>query len=166
MLILVVRIIREKNVYRCGFAISALLPRSIVHSTRRKTVIPIKRVQLPFVPGSAFKTHKCQGQTLEKVVIDLMFPPDQKSKEVAMTYVSSSRFRRLTDVAFLRDFPLSSIQIKPNPSQMKELARLEGIDREAEESFLRSSANLRAWMERMVVYCSNDCLLSCQINHF
>ena len=73
-----------------------------------------------------------------------MFPLGQKRKEVAMTYVPISRFRRLTDVAFLRDFPLSSIQIKPNPSQMKELSRLEAMDRETEEIFLRSSANLHA----------------------
>ena len=73
-----------------------------------------------------------------------MFPPGQKRKEVAMTYVPISRFRRLADVAFLRDFPLSSIQIKPNPSQMKELSRLDAIDRETEESFLGSLANIDA----------------------
>ena len=113
----------------------ALLPRGIVRSRNRKAVIPIKRIQLPFVPGYAFTTHKCQGQTLERVVIDLQFPQGQKRREVALTYVPISRFKRLTDVAFLRDFPLTSIQIKPSQTQLQELSRLALMDAKTTERF-------------------------------
>ena len=117
----------------------ALLPRAIIHSRNRKVLIPVKRMQLPFVPGYAFTTHKCQGQTLQRVVIDLQFPPGQKRKEVALTYVPISRFKRLADVAFLRDFPLSSIQIKPSETQLQELTRLTLLDEKTKERFQQSN---------------------------
>ena len=123
------------------FYMLAILPRAIVRSRNRKAVISIKRMQLPFVPGYAFTTHKCQGQTLQKVVIDLQFPLGQRRKEVVLTYVPISRFKRLTDVAFLRDFPLSSIQIKPSQAQLQELTRLALLDEKTKERFEQWNVN-------------------------
>jgi hypothetical protein len=98
--------------------------------TKRTTKISIKRKALPLVPAYSITTHKSQGQTLGKVIIDLVVPPGPV--EIASTYVPLSRVKRLEDLLILRPFKFETLQVQPSASQLEELNRLDTI---AEKTF-------------------------------
>jgi ATP-dependent exoDNAse (exonuclease V) alpha subunit len=90
-----------------------------------KTSIIVKRRGPPLVPAYSITTHKSQGQTLPKIIIDLNMPPGMV--EVASSYVPLSRVKQLADIAILRDFDISALRIKPSKGQIEELSRLSAI---------------------------------------
>ncbi|CAF4379761.1 unnamed protein product, partial [Adineta steineri] len=73
-----------------------------------KATISVKRKALPLIPAYSITTHKSQGQTLPKIVIDLNMPPGMV--EVASAYVPLSRVEQLTDLVILQDFTISALQ--------------------------------------------------------
>ncbi|CAF3049571.1 unnamed protein product, partial [Rotaria sp. Silwood2] len=75
------------------------------------------------VPAYCITTHKSQGQTLNKVVIDLKLP--NENDDIAAVYVPLSRVKRLVDLAILRPFDYNVLLIKPNKSQVAEMERLD-----------------------------------------
>ncbi|CAF1586628.1 unnamed protein product [Adineta steineri] len=87
-----------------------------------KATISVKRKALPLIPAYSITTHKSQGQTLPKIVIDLNMPPGML--EVASAYVPLSRVEQLTDLVILQDFNISALQVKPSKGQIAELNRL------------------------------------------
>jgi hypothetical protein len=87
-----------------------------------KTTISVKRKALPLIPAYSITTHKSQGQTLPKIVIDLNMPPG--IVEVASAYVPLSRVKQLTDLVILQDFSVNALQVKPSKGQIAELNRL------------------------------------------
>ena len=87
-----------------------------------KTTISVKRKTLPLIPAYSITTHKSQGQTRPKIVIDLNMPSGMV--EVASAYVPLSRVQKLTDLIILQDFSISALQVKPSKSQIVELNRL------------------------------------------
>ncbi|CAF4062556.1 unnamed protein product, partial [Adineta steineri] len=87
-----------------------------------KATISVKRKALPLIPAYSITTHKSQGQTLPKIVIDLNMPPGMV--EVASAYVPLSRVEQLTDLVILQDFNISALQVKPSKGQIAELNRL------------------------------------------
>ena len=98
-----------------------------------KTTISVKRRGLPLVPAYSITTHKSQGQTLPKIIIDLNMPPGMV--EVAFSYVPLSRVKQLTDIAILRDLDISALRIKPSKGQIEELSRLSAIFGETKRRF-------------------------------
>ncbi|CAF3596910.1 unnamed protein product [Rotaria sp. Silwood1] len=56
--------------------ISDILPKDKKPKPNQKAMLSIKRRTLPLVPAYSITTHKSQGQTLSKVVIDLKLPND------------------------------------------------------------------------------------------
>ena len=100
-----------------------------------KTKIKVNRTQFPLTPAYAFTSHRSQGQTLPYVVLDLNFPPPPIVVEPALTYVPLTRVRNLNDLAFFRDFPISSLQIPPTLDQTKELARLQILNNQTKCKF-------------------------------
>ncbi|CAF1446689.1 unnamed protein product, partial [Adineta ricciae] len=96
--------------------------------TKRSTKISIKRKALPLVPAYSITTHKSQGQTLGKVIIDLVVPPGPV--EIASTYVPLSRVKRLEDLLILRPFKYETLQVQPSAAQLNELNRLDTIAKE------------------------------------
>jgi hypothetical protein len=59
-----------------------------------KTVsMVIERRQLPLIPGWAITTHVAQGQTLDRIIVDLLQPPTG-SIDPSANYVALSRARR------------------------------------------------------------------------
>ncbi|CAF1173363.1 unnamed protein product [Didymodactylos carnosus] len=103
-----------------------LLSPSQVKKAGNKTKIKVTRQQLPFVPAYSLTTHKSKGQTIPKIVIDLV--PGTRPN-VALTYVPLSRVKRLRDLVILRPFLKSVLQIKPNQEQTKELQRLDELNK-------------------------------------
>ena len=91
----------------------------------KKAMLSIKRRALPLVPAYCITTHKSQGQTLGKVVIDLELP--NEIDDIAAVYVPLSTVKRLTDVVILRHFDYKVLLIKPTPSQLAEIGRLDQL---------------------------------------
>lgn len=110
------------------FDIKDLLPENVskaAKNTKRSTKISVKRKALPLIPAYSITTHKSQGQTLHKIIIDLVMPPGPI--EVASAYVPLSRVKRLDDLVILRPFEFASLQVKPSAAQLEELNRLNKI---------------------------------------
>ena len=102
-----------------------ILPKDKNPKSSQKTVLSIKRSALPLVPAYCITTHKSQGQTLNKVVIDLKLP--NKTDDIAAVYVPLSRVKRLVDLAILRLFDYKVLLMKPNKSQAAEMERLDQL---------------------------------------
>ncbi|CAM4955818.1 unnamed protein product [Rotaria socialis] len=78
-------------------------------------------------------THKSQGQTLGKIIIDLVMPPGPV--EVASVYVPLSRVKRLDDLLIIRPFEFAALQVKPSTAQREELKRLDRIAKTTPKRF-------------------------------
>jgi hypothetical protein len=107
------------------FDIKGLLAESASKATRitkSATKISVKHKALPLIPAYSITTHKSQGQTLSKLIIDLVMPPGPT--EVASAYVPLSRVKRLDDLLILRPFEFGTLQVKPSVAQLEELNRL------------------------------------------
>ena len=98
-----------------------------------KSTISVKRKTLPLVPAYSITTHKSQGQTLPKIVIDLNMPPGMV--EVASAYVPLSRVQQLTDLVIFQDFSINALQVKPSKGQIAELNRLTIIFKQTKQHY-------------------------------
>ena len=101
--------------------------------TNRGTKISIKRKALPLIPAYSITTHKSQGRTMPKIIVDLVIPPGPI--EVVSIYVPLSRVKRLNDLLILRPFQFSNLQIKPSAAQLQELKRLQKLGEETGKRF-------------------------------
>ncbi|CAF4474983.1 unnamed protein product [Rotaria sp. Silwood2] len=118
------------------FDIKELLPETlskIAKVAKPTTKISIKRKALPLIPAYSITTHKSQGQTLNKIIADLVMPPDPV--EVGSVYVPLSRVKRLDDLPIVRSFESSSLQVKPSAAQAEELNRLDTIAKNTRKRF-------------------------------
>ncbi|CAF1565525.1 unnamed protein product [Adineta ricciae] len=115
--------------------ISDILPKTSNKKSKpnRKAMLSIKRRALPLVPAYSITTHKSQGQTLNKVVIDLKLPKD--TDDIAAVYVPLSRVKRLSDLIILRHFDYKVLLIKPSKSQVAEMQRLDKLYIETQMRF-------------------------------
>jgi ATP-dependent exoDNAse (exonuclease V) alpha subunit len=101
--------------------------------SNRQPILSIKRRALPLVRAYCITTHKSQGQTLNKVVIDLKLP--NETDDIAAVYVSLSRVKRLDDLMILRHFDHKVLLIKPGKSQLAEIERLDKLYSETQKRF-------------------------------
>ncbi|CAF2988119.1 unnamed protein product [Rotaria sp. Silwood2] len=113
--------------------ISDILPKDKKPKSNRKAILSIKRRALPLVPAYCITTHKSQGQTLNKVVIDLKLP--NETEDIAAVYVPLSRVKRLADLIILRQFDFKVLLIKPSKSQVTEMERLDQLYLETQKRF-------------------------------
>ena len=121
--------------------IQSLLPKSTSTSTKSSqyrpnsssTKISVTRKALPFVPAYSITTHKAQGQTMPKVVVDLRLPSGRE--EIASRYVPLGRVKSRNDIAILRDFLFSALQMKPSKTQRAELDWLDRINEATSEIY-------------------------------
>ncbi|EIM79427.1 uncharacterized protein STEHIDRAFT_37212, partial [Stereum hirsutum FP-91666 SS1] len=67
-----------------------------------------------------FTAHKSQGQTYEKVIVDL-----KNCRGSAAPYVMLSRVKSLEGLCILRDFKISKIRCHMNEDCRREMNRLE-----------------------------------------
>ena len=118
------------------FDVKQLLPSADQRAARTKkraANITIKRKALPLVPAYSMTTHKSQGQTIAKIIVDLVTPPGPI--EVASVYVPLSRVKRLDDLLVVRPFEFSSLQVRPSVAQMEEINRMNVIANETKKRF-------------------------------
>ena len=105
--------------------IGDILPKDKKSKSNNKTMLSVKRRALPLAPAYCITTHKSQGQTLNKVVVDLKLPNDMD--DIAAIYVPLSRVKRLVDLVIIRHFDYKVLTIKPNKSQLAEMERLDKL---------------------------------------
>ncbi|CAF0953354.1 unnamed protein product [Rotaria sordida] len=110
-----------------------IIPKDKKPKSNRKAILSIKRRALPLVPAYCITTHKSQGQTLNKVVIDLKLP--NETEDIAAVYVPLSRVKRLADLIILRQFDYKVLLIKPSKSQVTEMERLDQLYLETQKRF-------------------------------
>ena len=118
------------------FDVKQLLTENVAKAakvTKKTTKISIKRKALPLIPAYSMTTHKSQGQTLDKIIIDLVMPPGPV--EVASVYVPLSRVKRLDDLLIVRPFEFAALQVKPSQAQLAELKRLDRIAQNTRKLF-------------------------------
>jgi hypothetical protein len=118
------------------FDVKQLLPSADQRAARTKkraANITTKRKALPLVPAYSMTTHKSQGQTIAKIIVDLVTPPGPI--EVASVYVPLSRVKRLDDLLVVRPFEFSSLQVRPSVAQMEEINRMNVIANETKKRF-------------------------------
>jgi ATP-dependent exoDNAse (exonuclease V) alpha subunit len=113
--------------------VADILPEDKRPKSNQKKFLSIKRSALPLVPAYCITTHKSQGQTLNKVVVDLKLP--NESDDIAAVYVPLSRVKRLIDLAILRPFDYKVLLIKPGRSQVAEMERLDQLYTNTQERF-------------------------------
>ncbi|CAF1263342.1 unnamed protein product [Rotaria sp. Silwood1] len=113
-----------------------LLPENVAKAAKinKKTAkLTIKRKALPLIPAYSMTTHKSQGQTLGKIIVDLVMPSGPL--EVASVYVPLSRVKRLDDLLIIRPFEFATLQVKPSTAQIAELKRLDKIAQNTRKCF-------------------------------
>ena len=89
------------------------------HAASRKRCV-IKRKQVPIEPGFAMTAHKAQGQTMNRVVVDLA-----GCSGTEQPYVMASRSTSLEGLIVLREFDFSQISKRRSEDLRKEFKRLE-----------------------------------------
>ena len=107
----------------------------VLSQRKLKTNITVKRKGLPLIPAYSITTHKSQGQTLPKIVIDLNMPPG--AVEVASAYVPLSRVRKLEDLVILQNFSIDVLRVKPSKGQIDELKRLTNLFERTKQRYTR-----------------------------
>ncbi|CAF1473101.1 unnamed protein product [Rotaria sordida] len=118
------------------FDAKELLPENVAKSTKintKATKLTVKRKALPLIPAYSMTTHKGQSQTLGKIIVDLVMPPDPL--KLASIYVPLSRVKRLDDLLIIRPFEFATLQVKPSTAQIEELKRLDRIAQNTRKRF-------------------------------
>ena len=81
----------------------------------------VKRRHFPLVPRFSVTSHKSQGMTLDRAIVDLV-PPIRKGRSkpnsvgIEFAYVPLSRVRRLEDLTILRPFDPSVLKVPVDKS--------------------------------------------------
>ena len=81
--------------------------------------VTVKRRHFPLVPRFSVTSHKSQGMTLDRAIVDLV-PPIRKGRSkpnsvgIEFAYVPLSRVRRLEDLTILRPFDPSILKVPVN----------------------------------------------------
>nr|GAT49182.1 predicted protein [Mycena chlorophos] len=88
--------------------------------------LTIKRRQFAMTPGYAFTDYKSQGQTIERVIIDLADPPSGKLTPFSV-YVALSRSRGRDTIRILRGFDETLFTRHPSEKLRAEDARLDAL---------------------------------------
>ena len=89
------------------------------HSASHKRCV-IKRKQVPIEPGFAITAHKAQGQTMDKVTVDIT-----GCTGTEQPYVMVSRATSMEGLVVLRDFDCGKITKRHSEDLRRELKRLE-----------------------------------------
>ena len=100
-----------------------------VHLPGRKKKVSVNRIHFPLVPLFSCTTHKSQGQTLKKAIVDLI-PRGGSTRGLGIefAYVPLSRVRRLQDLTILRPFDPAILNIQMNDACARMMAEYKERD--------------------------------------
>ena len=92
--------------------------------------VRVNRTHFPIVPRFSCTSHKSQGMTLNKAIVDLVRPANYKGAiNTSFAYVPLSRVRRLDDLTILRPFDASVINVQPNPACAAMMEEFKNMDK-------------------------------------
>ena len=117
--------------------ISDILPKDKWPRSNQKAILSVKRRALPLVPAYCITTHKSQGQTLSKVVIDLKLP--NETDDIAAVY------------PWDRFFPCCGVTVHIDAS-VTQLST--SVSQFAYYGQMRRNCG---WLCIVVMYCSHNC---------
>ena len=118
------------------FDVKELLPQNIANAAginKRTTKISIKHRALPLILAYSMTTHKSQGQTLGKIITDLVMPPGPT--ELSSVCVALSLIKQLDESLIILPLESTRIQVKLSKTHMEELKRLDLIAQKARKHF-------------------------------
>lgn len=99
--------------------VAEILPKDKKLKSNQKAMLSIKRHALPLVPAYSITTHKSQGQTMNKVVIDLKLP--HGTDDIAANF--------------------KTLLMKPTQSQVAEIERLDKLYSETQLRYVLLSGS-------------------------
>ncbi|KAB5588280.1 Vacuolar membrane-associated protein IML1 [Ceratobasidium theobromae] len=91
----------------------------------------VTRWQLPMTSAYAFTDYQAQGQTIERVVVDIARPPSGRLTQFN-AYVALSRSKGRDGIRLLRDFDSDLFQTVPSYYLQEEGKRLQRLDQETQ----------------------------------
>lgn len=100
----------------------------------KEKTVTIRRRQFALTAGYAFTDYKSQGQTIERVIIDLSKPPGGQVSPFS-AYVALSRSRGRDTIRILREFDRKAFQHHPSEYLRVEMERLEQANRDTKVRF-------------------------------
>ncbi|CAF1541612.1 unnamed protein product [Rotaria sordida] len=118
------------------FDAKELLPENVAKAAKinkKTTKLTVKRKALPLISPYSMTTHKSQGQTLDKIIVDLVMPPGPL--KLASVYVPLSRVKRLDGLLIIRPFEFATLQVKPSTAQIEKLKIVDRIAQNTRRRF-------------------------------
>ncbi len=95
------------------------------------------RRQFPITAAYAFTDYRSQGQTIPAVIVDIMSPPGPSKLSLFNLYVALSRSSGRDTIRLQRDFEDKMFLESHEPSLLSEDERLEKLDRQTKEWWLK-----------------------------
>ena len=108
--------------------VPGVYPVGVIERTWKTRGVEYSRRMLPLVPGYAFSIHKSQGQTLQRVIIDL----GDKEFASGLTYTALTRVRRLDHLAF---------DPMPDLNRIKRVVTSVAFKRQIEDDAIKKAAH-------------------------
>ncbi|OWZ07894.1 hypothetical protein PHMEG_00019642 [Phytophthora megakarya] len=90
----------------------------------------INIIQVPVIPAYSITTEKCQGMTLEKIVLAPLRHATRRSPQRSSFYVAATRVKSLRQLYLMEKLSLEELTsyFTPNPAAMAETRRLEALE--------------------------------------
>ena len=96
--------------------------------------LKVTRLQHSLTPAYAFTHYKCQGQTMDSVIVDISTPPQGRLSKFA-PYVALSRSRGRETIRILRDFDTEPFLHHPSTDLASFDMRLQQADDRTHKNF-------------------------------
>lgn len=91
------------------------------------------RRQVPLTTAYSLTDYRSQGQTIDKLILDLKSPPGSHSLSPFNLYVALSRSHGRADIRVLREFEDQPFFFTPDADLLAEDARLDFLDRRTQQ---------------------------------
>ena len=102
-----------------------------------------KRRQIPITAAYAFTDYRAQGQTIQRLIVDIARPP-HGTLSLFNLYVALSRSSGRSTIQLLRDFDESVLRQSHNLNLLAEDDRIDTLDRATRMRWNRASASVLA----------------------
>lgn len=126
--------IREVPVFPVERQMRILEPVGPNRPSASRTVV---RRQIPLIPAYGLTDYRSQGQTIDKLLLDLKSPPGTHSLSPFNLYVALSRSHGRDDIRILREFEDAPFRSQPDPDLVAEDKRLEYLDEQTQEWWMK-----------------------------
>jgi len=86
-------------------------------------------IQIPIIPAFALTTEKCQGLTVEKMILGPLRHPTRKRPQRSALYVAITRVKSMSQLYLMKPLTLSDLAFfRPDPAALRVTERLLHLD--------------------------------------